>query len=319
MAEILPGTEALALLQRQLIEQLDALLTHPPAGLKLTRRRRDALIELLLERIDDAVGDDGDEALEALYEHYCGVSLAEHRLQDQDLELEFAEEMASSLFGDEVVADHAAESVEDLLRHVQARMDQRFEAEQREREDRADQRRRSRGPSAAQARKEQAAQAAGASVREVYRKLVSSLHPDRESNPDERTRKTGLMQQINKAYESNDLLTLLTLQMEVEQINAAMLAALPIERLQHYNQVLHEQLRTLQAELRACAMDAADRLQAGPGVHLREPKDAERLFEQQLRELRLMQKRFQNTISALGNPHLRGAEIDGLAAAMSRA
>jgi len=193
MAEILPGTEALALLQRQLIEQLDALLTHPPAGLKLTRRRRDALIELLLERIDDAVGDDGDEALEALYEHYCGVSLAEHRLQDQDLELEFAEEMASSLFGDEVVADHAAESVEDLLRHVQARMDQRFEAEQREREDRADQRRRSRGPSAAQARKEQAAQAAGASVREVYRKLVSSLHPDRESNPDERTRKTGLM------------------------------------------------------------------------------------------------------------------------------
>ena len=43
--------------KRQLIEQLDGLLTHPPAGLKLTRRRRDALIEFLLERIEDSVGD----------------------------------------------------------------------------------------------------------------------------------------------------------------------------------------------------------------------------------------------------------------------
>lgn len=318
LAEMAPGTEALAVLQRQLIEQLDGLLTHPPAGFKLTRRRRDALIEFLLERIEDSVGDGEDEALENLYRHYAGIGLNEQRQADQELELQFAEHMASELYGEEVVADHSAESVEELLRHVQERMDDRLEAEQREREARTAQRKKKRRPSAAEVQREQAAEAASASLREVYRKLVSSLHPDRESDPDERARKTGLMKQINKAYQDNDLLTLLTLQMEVEQINASTLAALPTERLQHYNQVLREQLRTLQDELRAQAQQLEDQLGAHQHEQVREPKDAERLFELQLRDLRQLQAQFKSTIAALANPHLRNAEIDAIAAAISR-
>ena len=318
LAEMVPGTEALSALQRQLIEQLDGLLTHPPAGLKLTRRRRDALIEFLLARIEDSVGEGEDEALDDLYRHYSGIGLSERRQADQELELQFAEQMASDLYGDDVVADHSAESVEELLRHVQARMDDRFEAEQREREARAAERKKKRRPSPAELKREQAAQAASVSLREIYRKLVSSLHPDRESDLDERARKTGLMQQINKAYQDNDLLTLLTLQMEVEQINASTLAALPTERLQHYNQVLREQLRTLQDELSAQAQLLEDQLGAHRYEQILQPKDAERLFERQLRELRQLQAQFKSTIAALANPHLRGAEIDAIAAAMSR-
>ncbi|MGE4071036.1 MAG: J domain-containing protein [Lysobacterales bacterium] len=316
--EMLPGTQALTALQRQLIEQIDALLMHPPKGLKLTRRQRDALTKFLLMRIEDAVTDVTDEALEAIYQHHSGISLDERRRVERDLQMEYVEGMASELFGDDVVAEHGAESVEELLRHVQERMDERFEAEQREREERAAQRRRNRRPSAAELRREQAAQAAGASVREVYRKLVSSLHPDRETDPVERLRKTGLMQQINQAYQANDLLTLLTLQMEVEQIKAATLATLPAQRLQHYNEVLREQLRTLQNELKSYAQDLEDQLGAGPRQYIREPRDAERLFERQMRELHLTQTRYRSTLSALANPHLRGAEIAAIAAAMSR-
>jgi hypothetical protein len=318
LSEMLPGTEALTVLQRQLIEQLDALLTHPPAGLKLTRKQRNAVTEFLLERIEDSLGDATDEALEAVYEHHSGVSLSERRRIEQDLQMEYAEGMVSNLFGEDVVADHGAESLEELLRHVQERMDDRLEAEQREREERAAQRKSKRRQSAAELRREQATQAAGASVREVYRKLVSSLHPDRESDPAERLRKTGLMQQINKAYEANDLLTLLTLQMEVEQINAATLATLPEQRLQHYNEVLREQLRTLQDELKSYAQGMEEQLGAGPRQYIREPRDAERLFECQLRELLLTQARFRSTLSALANPQLRSAEIAAIAASMSR-
>lgn len=35
------------------------------------------------------------------------------------------------------------------------------------------------------------------SIREVYRKLASALHPDREPDPVERQRKTELMQRAN--------------------------------------------------------------------------------------------------------------------------
>ncbi len=36
------------------------------------------------------------------------------------------------------------------------------------------------------------------SIRELYRKLVSALHLDREPDPQERERKTLLMQRINQ-------------------------------------------------------------------------------------------------------------------------
>ena len=58
-------------------------------------------------------------------------------------------------------------------------------------------------------------------VREIFRKLASALHPDRETDPGERARKTALMQRANVAYAANDLLGLLELQFEVDQIDAS--------------------------------------------------------------------------------------------------
>jgi hypothetical protein len=59
------------------------------------------------------------------------------------------------------------------------------------------------------------------SVRDIFRKLTSQLHPDREPDAAERARKTALMQRVNVAYAANDLLALLELQLEVEQIDQA--------------------------------------------------------------------------------------------------
>lgn len=100
-------------------------------------------------------------------------------------------------------------------------------------------------------RKAQAAeQAAKPSVRAVYRKLVSSLHPDREQDTQARARKTALMQRVNLAYEADDLLALLELQWEVEQLDAHRLAQLQDAHLLCYNQVLAEQLQQLQQATR---------------------------------------------------------------------
>lgn len=56
------------------------------------------------------------------------------------------------------------------------------------------------------------ASAGTASLREVFRRLASRLHPDREPDEAERARKTALMQQANQAYAAGDLLALLELQ-----------------------------------------------------------------------------------------------------------
>jgi hypothetical protein len=86
-------------------------------------------------------------------------------------------------------------------------------------------------------------------VREVYRKLASALHPDREPDPAERQRKTALMQRVNEAYQANNLLQLLELQIEIEQIDSAHLAGLAPERLKHYTQILRAQLKDLEVEI----------------------------------------------------------------------
>ncbi|NHZ66289.1 hypothetical protein [Massilia genomosp. 1] len=87
------------------------------------------------------------------------------------------------------------------------------------------------------------------SVRDIFRKLASALHPDRETDPAERERKTGLMQRANRAYAANDLLGLLELQLEVEQIDQTGLDNLGDERIKQYNRILSGQLDDISGEL----------------------------------------------------------------------
>lgn len=99
------------------------------------------------------------------------------------------------------------------------------------------------------ARHAKKAQAVSHSIRQVYRKLASALHPDKETDPTEQDRKTDLMKRVNVAYDRRDLLALLTLQLEIEQIDQSTIDNIPLTRLRHYNEVLREQSLELGAEI----------------------------------------------------------------------
>ncbi|WP_373989477.1 hypothetical protein [Duganella sp. BuS-21] len=87
------------------------------------------------------------------------------------------------------------------------------------------------------------------SSREIYRKLASALHPDREPDPEERDRKTALMQKANAAYEKNDLLALLELQLQIAQIDQAGVNALSDERIGQLNTVMQQQVNAVMREV----------------------------------------------------------------------
>jgi hypothetical protein len=97
--------------------------------------------------------------------------------------------------------------------------------------------------------REPAAAAPAPSLRAVFRRLVSALHPDREPDPAERARKNELMQRVNQAYETRDLVTLLALQRE--EIDAD--PALSPDLLAQHNQTLRAQLQQLQSEVQRIA------------------------------------------------------------------
>ncbi len=93
------------------------------------------------------------------------------------------------------------------------------------------------------------------SLRELYRRLASALHPDREPDPDERERKTALMQRLNRAYDKQDLLQLLELERDLRPGDADRLAGAGDDLLQHYNGMLKAQLGTLDRELHRVEAD----------------------------------------------------------------
>lgn len=91
------------------------------------------------------------------------------------------------------------------------------------------------------------------SVREIFRKLVSVLHPDRETDAEAHARKTALMQRANQAYQNNDLLQLLEIQIEVAQIDQKDINALDDDQATTYVDALKAQVTRLQHDVAAAA------------------------------------------------------------------
>ena len=240
--ELAPIEDEMRDTQRRVMQQLHVLLAASAKADRLSRRHRTKVRALLLQVIDNLLEGGPDAELEALYDRYSEVSHAERKRE----ELEIAEALFGEVFGLNTVRGHGARNVDELMDHTVDRM--AAAAEARERKASARETPRGRVSRAAE-RKAQETREATQSVRDIYRKLASALHPDREADPTERERKTGLIQRANRAYERNDLLELLTLQIESEQIDAGALANVPEERLRHYNRVLQDQVQVLEAEV----------------------------------------------------------------------
>src|SRR6185436_10379393 len=105
-------------------------------------------------------------------------------------------------------------------------------------------------------RSEDNAQLARQALRDIYRKLASAVHPDRESDAARREEKNELMQRINQAYAANDLLSLFEIQIEIDQLDPEQIGNLGSQRLRHYNRLLAEQLEQLRGKLRALEASA---------------------------------------------------------------
>jgi len=287
--------------QRRTVHQLQVLLARAKAD-RVSRRHQAKARALLLQVLANLLEDGPDGELEALYDRYSDVSHAEHTRE----ELKLAEALFGQVFGRGTVRGHAARNVDELMDHTAEKM--AAAAEARERKASARQAPRSR----AAERKAQEAREATQSVREIYRKLASLLHPDRETDPREQERKTGLLQRANQAYERNDLLELLTLQIETEQIDAGALADVPEARLGHYNRVLLKQAQVLEAEVRERA--AVFRIEFHMTVRDVTPERVDQALNVRIAGAHNRLEQMKRDVERLSDPTQRRAVLDELPA-----
>jgi hypothetical protein len=207
-----------------------------------TRTEQALLGDLILEEASALLAARPDiEAVKQLFDKYSQVTFDSEKKQELAVLKVFAQAFGNVDLGDTSTIHSEAE--------LEERIFERMAADQEARQTQRSEHERRRPKTAAQLRREQEAERVTQSVREIFRKLASALHPDREPDPELHARKTSLMQKVNQAYEANDLLTLLEVQLQIEQVSPNQLHNAGSERLKHYNKVLSQQLGGLQAEI----------------------------------------------------------------------
>ncbi len=281
---------------------------HDRAG--TTKREQAKLASLVLDLCAELLqsADEEDPALIALHDKHSHASLAERKEEES----RFLMDMAETMFGVDLDDGQDLSSPETVRAALHRKMQEQHsaQAELAAQAAAVPPRRKSAKALAKEAQIAAQAQAATMSVREIYRKLASALHPDRETDDAERVRKTALMQQVNQAYAKSDLLRLLELQIEAEQIDLATLGAISEQRLGHYNQVLAEQSAQLDHEIDALTLPYQHQTGAFGGSL--KPETLSRTLDGDLAQLRHDARRIEHDLKRLEDRAVLKAWLRGV-------
>ena len=298
-SEMVPLQEKLRTARKQMALLIDELLSVSTRERRLGKVQRAKLKQLLTQLVEDLLSEADDDALKTLRDKYREPVDEDDRL----FQMEITRDILQGMTGLAIDDDHGARSPEELMEYVQRTMQEQSDnvsgAKQRRANAREEQL--NAHTTSAQAEREQATRQVSQSLRDVFRKLVSALHPDREPDAAERARKNELMQRVNRAYEANDLLTLLGLQLEIEQIDAEHLSSLPPPRLAQYTQILREQLASLQAEL-ARAMQPFLVAMGRGGSSSLTPDDVDRQLSADMAQMQVTLRHLQEDLVAFRDP-----------------
>ena len=206
----------------------------------LGKRERAKVVEILLWHLTELLDEAADDALVALHDQHAAVSYQEQLAAETDMPQDLVD---LGLYEDDVPLS---------LKELAEQLAQQFEhdgeaATMHDPDERhaGERRNAGRGESLG----EKLARGAGVAVRQIYRKLASELHPDREADEAVRARKTELMQEANRAYAAEDLLGLLGLQLQVEQTTPDALSGMSFERLREFTYLLERQCQAARDEL----------------------------------------------------------------------
>ncbi len=303
-----------------LVRLLDRMFRQHKFNKTETKKLSHIIMEISYE-----LADAGFEDLKEIYNfHSPDEDFDTVNAEVEEITAAMMKEMASNMYGIEFDDDADVDTPEKLQAYIVEKMAERAAAEEkRAQETKA---RRAEKPKTAQQLKAEAKRAAqeekrkqeekkiSQTVREVYMDLVKAFHPDREPDADEKIRKTAILQRVTAAYEANDLLALLQLQLELERIDGEHLDSLADDKLRYFNKSLNSQLAELDEELWQIEGELAQMANRGPFDYFN-PHQVEWEFEKSLKEIKKEVKRIKQDLELLRDPGvlknwLRGYRIE---------
>jgi hypothetical protein len=239
--------------ENQLRKELVLMLDSHPLAAKLPKKQREKLSDIIREEAAALIRDHGLEELKEVHDRHADLPFEEEQALLEKSAQEMASNMFKSMFGvdlsEEVFRD-PEKAAEEMFKQFEAQK-QQYEEQQQQ----AQQRRQARKKTPAQLAREQRLaeeeKRIGQTTKSIYLELVKKFHPDQERDEEKRAWKTEIMQQVTAAYQENNFLALLQLQVSLLEGKDQSLESLPDDHLKYYNKLLKDQVDELQLELQA--------------------------------------------------------------------
>lgn len=289
VSELLPLQDALRTLQIDLVGRLDAAWGRKG----LTQAERRMVSELIVDLAGVLLSEKDNERLRDLYERHNG----------EDYGVEESEAFAAmkaameEAFGIDLSGAPETGSPEDLLRYVHEQQAAHGPPSGEETEDVSEPPPQKTGGAGASQELEMRI-----SLRAIYRRLASALHPDRESDPEERARKTVLMQKANEAYENNRLLPLLELRRGLTR-GAELVSGEEEKELKLYTKALKKDLADIREKIQAAEGGFCARFGLAPFSRL-SPAKAMAVLTDRIRTTRDLMADLKADLEAFEDPRL---------------
>ncbi len=251
--QILPALKAEQdALSRQMVLFLHERLLRPDEGKakSLTVNNRKSIGRLIVS-LSTEFALEGDAQMRTIHDLYSHESIEEMEAVNIDSLLSVLDDMGVELPA-QAGKVSAADMAQEALKAMQAKMAQQDEIEA-QRKARRDEKRAAKAKAdpkaqAKLAQQEQAAQEAQSALKNIYRQLARQLHPDRADNDAQRALNHDLMSEANTAYDRQDLLALLKLQLRAQQIDASAMSTVAEDKLKSWIALLRAQSKDLTNE-----------------------------------------------------------------------
>jgi hypothetical protein len=181
----------------------------------LKKAEKDKTIQMILNICSNIGNAENTGEHQKLYSKYFHLQNQKFSRKEKDEQKDILKEMFSAAFGfdmdDDIDPDDPAKLGEKL--------NQRFTEEMHQRQNERFSGEKHKSYSGVNKKLSEKAALLQKSWKALYLKLVKKFHPDTESDEEKRLHKTDIMQQVTKAYEKNNLYTLLSIYQQEVKFN----------------------------------------------------------------------------------------------------
>lgn len=243
-----PLEQELATKQKEVVKLLFPYFTNTKSILKAQRKSLKRFLSDQLKEIFSLNDADPDPELKAIFKKVNGISYDDAGNHHFETVKEEMEDMFEEFGFDVDLKDlNKNMSEEEMIAKLKSLQDE-FLMQEKNRNSKKFSRKKTPKQREKEEKEKQLEEARNKNISSIYKQLAKVLHPDLELDENIKMQKEILMKRLTVAYNNNDLLTLLHLELEWIDHEKQNTDNLSNEKLAIYNEVLKEQVEDLERQ-----------------------------------------------------------------------